>query len=89
MTDWIDEALRGHCYVCKKVIALSDGAVGWYANWIEDEDEGGIRNDLPDLLVGVTHLGLCAEAFSEGRGDDCTWQEYQPYEFISVARLER
>lgn len=84
MTDAIDEDLRGRCRICKQVIALSERAVGWYDHWIEDEDS--IRDDLPDLLIGVTHLGACAEAFGEGRGDDCAWREYQPYEFVPVVR---
>lgn len=84
MSDWIDEALRGPCQTCKKVMALSEMVVGWYGHWIADEDS--LQDDPPEMLIGVTHPGLCAEAFGEGRGDDCAWHEYQPYEFVPIAR---
>lgn len=87
MTDAIDENLRGRCQMCHKVLALDELVVGWYDHWIDDVD--GVpqeRVGLPDLLIGVTHPGRCAEAYREARGDDCPSREFPPYQFVPVCK---
>ena len=82
MTDAIDENLRGRCRACNKVMSLGEMVVGWYSHFTSDEDSP--VDDMPDMLIGVTHPGLCAEAFGEAAGDDQAWREFQPYQIVPV-----
>lgn len=84
MSNAIDETVQGHCATCKRTLFYSEMVVGWYGHQIADEDS--IQDDPPDRLIGVTHPGHCAEAFSEGRGDDCAMYEYPPYETVPLVQ---
>lgn len=80
MDDMNDAGVRGQCETCKQPLAIAELVVAFYGVWTDNEDR--VMDGMPSVLYGMTHVGLCAEAFSEGRGDDCTTKEYQPYQRV-------